>query len=303
MQDMPAPRYVNERHENVLWVCLSGLWAAAAILAWVVAAQQGTAAAATSLAESPHAGGSLLTLIALGVAATTFALRLPILSSPPCTSLGSDHAVWLLTTCASMNWLGLLALQVPTWTDLIPAFLLISVGEVWFHSLVFRSGALPWLREYCAIADVAGTFGGRTSATETPGQQRYDNVPQAGDPLPMDAEQCDEIERKSVSGIDEQGRRYLSGEIRISLSAQQSTETLAVGFSPPFVGEPEVDFECEGAGEDVTVQLIHNTPSGMRLGLRRAASTDSAIFWLQWYAVEVELSQSCDASSNRRALP
>lgn len=300
---MPAPRYVNERHENALWVCLSCLWAAAAIVAWMVATQQGTAAQATSLAESPHAWGSQLTLIALGIAAITSALRLPILSSPPRTSLGSDHAVWLLTTCASVNWLGFLALQVPTWTDLIPALLLISVSEVWFHGLVFRSGALPWLREYCAIADAAGTFGAPTSATENLGQQRYDNMPQAIDPMPLDAEQCDGIERRAVSGIDEQGRRYLSGELKISLSAQQSTETLAVGFSPPFVGEPDVDFEYEGAEEDVTVQLIHNTPSGMRLGLRRAASTDSAVFWLQWYAVEVELSQTCDASSNSRALP
>ena len=327
---MPGPRYVSELQANALWVCLSCLWAACAFLAWLTTAWLTLAwgtVASNGAASSLPAWGSQLTLVALGVAVTAFVLRLPILSMPPRTSLASDHAVWLLSTCASVNWLGFLALQVPTWSDLIPPLLMMGAGEVWFHALVIRTSALPWLRQYCLVAEVAKTFDApvaevaktldapvaevaKTSDAPTPSAETLDEFREVGEPSagelpPLDAERDDGIERKAVAGVDEQGKRYLSGEIKVSLAAQQSTQTLSIAFSPPFVGEPDVDFECEGAEEDVAVQLIHNTPSGMRLGLRRAASTEATVFWLQWYAVEVELSQSRDASrpSIGTALP
>lgn len=307
---MPGPRYVSELQANALWVCLSCLWAAGALLAWVAAfgvsafghTSVWDTVASGSAVDSLQAWGSDLTLVAVAVAVTTFALRLPILSMPPSTSLASDHAVWLLSTSATVNWLGFLALQVPTWSDLIPPLLLIGVGEVWFHALVLRTAALPWLRQYGLVAEAAKICAAPTASTGTLGQLRDDSEycedgeTGAGEPLRRDAQRDDGIDRKAVSGVDEQGKRYLSGEIKVNLAAQQSTQTLSVAFSPPFVGEAEVDFECEGAEDDVAVQLIHNTPSGMRLGLRRAASSEPAVFWLQWYAVEVELSDPLDAS-------
>ncbi len=357
---MLAPRYVNELQENAVWVCLSCLWATCAALAWLASTWDATAWEATAweattvgltasdiaagdpaLWLSPQAGASAWTLVALAIACLTFVLRLPILSSPPHTSLASDHVVWLLTTCATVNWLGWLAFQAPTWSDLIPALLLIGGGEVWFHALVCRSNALPWLRQYCAVADVPEAWGGlaaaATLATQPLATQPLAAQPLAATPTAAKAAQpssdgpCsigtfgelarereaaaadtaagdpaadDGIERRAVAGVDEQGKRYVSGEIKVSLAAGQSTEALSIPFSPPFAGEPLADFECEGAEEDVTVQLIHNTPGGMRVGVRRGASSEAAVFWLQWYAVEVELNESGDVLTSRgHALP
>ncbi len=334
---MPAPRYVNELQENAVWICLSCLWAAGAMLAWL-STTANPAAADVALWNSPQAWASALTLVALAIAIVSFVLRLPILSSPPHTSLASDHVVWLLTACATVNWIGWLAFQAPTWSDLIPALLVIGVAEVWFHGLVFERNALPWLRQYCAVADVPQAVGESSSLDSVvvdAGQTSHESMAvapsQAADGQILgksaasressrdaacagehavaespvtDSQTSDGVDRRAVSGVDEQGKRYVSGEVKICLAAGQSVETLAIAFSPPFAGEPDADFECEGAEQDVTVQLVHKTPGGMRLGVRRGASTEPVVFWLQWYAVELELNEAGEVLPNSsRALP
>ncbi|MCA9132642.1 MAG: hypothetical protein KDA45_05795, partial [Planctomycetales bacterium] len=56
------------------------------------------------------------------------------------------------------------------------------------------------------------------------------------------AEGLDEhLQRRTVEGIDEQGQRFLSGEVRVNLLGDQQVETVVIGFCPAFAGEPEVD--------------------------------------------------------------
>ncbi|MCC7335086.1 MAG: hypothetical protein IT422_08315 [Pirellulaceae bacterium] len=271
---MPAPRFVNELQEHALWLSLSSLWAIGGTVAWLF-----------SLGGSTgwNGSGSELTMLAIFAAATTLALRLPILTSPPSTSLRNDHIVWLLTSFAAINWLGFFVLQTHSWSDAIPVVLLFGLAETWFHTQVGRCAALPWLRESCEILFRSLGALGREPTVE----RRFEMA---------DTDPHGSVERTTVQGLDEQGRRYLSGTIRASLAAEQSTRTLSIAFSPPFAGEPDVDFEfegpeCEESGDDVSVYLIHTTPAGMRLGLRRTLSTEAVDFPLQWYAVEVELGE------------
>ncbi len=278
---MAAPRFVNELQENALWLSLSSLWAIGGTMAWLFS--QGTSIGWIG-------SGSELTMLALFAAATTLALRLPILSSPPITSLTSDHVGWLLTSFAAVNWLGYFALQTHSWSDAIPIILLFGVGETWFHTQVWRCAALPWLRDICE-----NFFRGLRALGRQPMAEREFELP--------DTSQHSSMERSTVQGLDEHGRRYLSGTINVSLVAEQSTRTLSIAFSPPFAGEPDVDFECEGVGDDVSAYMIHSTPAGMRLGLRRTSSSRAVNFSLQWYAAEVELSEVPGPSATAGALP
>lgn len=285
---MAAPRFVNELQENALWLSLSSLWAIGGTMAWLFS--QGTSIGWIG-------SGSELTMLALFAAATTLALRLPILSNPPSTGLRSDpvvwdHAAWLLTSLAAVNWLGFFVLQTRGWSDAIPIVLLFGLAETWFHTQVWRCAALPWLRKSCEnLFRLLNTLG-REPAKEHQSATH-----------PLDTNEHKSIERSTVQGLDDQGQRYISGRILVSLAAEQSTQTLSIAFSPPFAGQPEVDFECEGPGDGVSVHLIHSTPAGMRLGLRRTSSSGGIDFPLQWYAAEVELSEVPAPSASAGALP
>lgn len=314
---MPAP-YATELRENAVWLSLASLWACGGVAAWL--SSIGNAAAWND-------SSSGLTLLALLASATTLTLRRPILSSPPGTRLASSHAVWLLTMLATINWLGFFALQARSWSEALPVVLLLGLAEAWFHVQVWQTGALPWLRENCEplarklsgwrafasdsmahlspplpstqTTSAEGLMSASLFAFPTPGLHLAETgEDEIGQDKPSER---GSVERQSVQGVDEQGRRYLSGEIVVSLAAQQTSSTLSIAFSPPFVGEPEVDFECEGEG--VAVQLIHSTPAGMRLGLRQAANPEPIVFPLQWYAAEVELSDIPQPSPTVVTLP
>ncbi len=280
---MPAPRFVSQLQENALWLSLSSLWAIGGAMAWLA-----------SLGNSTDWNGSTsgLAMLALFAAATTLALRLPILSSPPSTSLLSDHAVWLLTSFAAVNWLGFFALQALSWSDAISVAMLFGLAEVWFHRQVWRCAALPWLREGCAKSFRSLSTLGREPAIARQSFKHQSDTNEHGF-----------VERSTLQGLDDQGQRYMSGRIMVSLAADQSTHSLSIAFSPPFVGQPDVDFECEGPGDDVSVHLIHNTPGGVRLGLRRTSSSEAVDFPLQWYAAEVELSEVLGPSTTAGPLP
>ena len=287
---MSALRYVDKLQENAIWLLLSALWAVGGLLAWL-----------SSMTDTNdwHGSSSGLAILGLFVAATTLTLRLPILTSPPRTSLGADHCVWLLTMFANINWLGFLAWHSRHGSDVYPMVLMLGAGEAWFHVRCWQMGALPWLRSGCqAIGRQMSSLG------VAPHSKSPAAAIDAGTGPLRESDRDSSIVRQTVQGIDEHGRRYLSGEIVVTLAAEQTTESLSIAFSPPFSGEPDIDFECEGPEEvDVTTHLIHSSPAGMRLGLRRAASPQPLVFSLQWYAAEVELEDVPHAPGVLKTLP
>ena len=276
---MPAPRYINELQENAVWLCSAATWSIGGLVAWLTAVNSQTVWIGSS---------SGLTLLAILAAAISGAVRLPILSSPPKTTQRSDHAVWLMSTFASVNWLGFLMLQAPQWSDVWPVAMIVLLGEGWFHATAWRCNALPWLRE---------NFFSVLNPLSQLGSEPDKRPPVEGNRVDSD----EQIQRRMVDGIDEQGRRYLSGEIRIAMEAGQTTESIVVSFTPAFSGAPEVDFDCETEGVDV--HLVNLSPAGMRLGIRRSTGTDPIDFSLPWYAAEVELGDVSADAVVHRALP
>lgn len=283
---MPAPRYVNEPQENAVWVCSATIWSVGGLIAWLAAA------------NSPQTWiGSSSGLVILAVLSTaiSIALRLPILCSPPKTTLASDHAVWLVSTFASVNWLGFLALQAPQWSDAWPLAMILLLGESWFHVTAWRRNALPWLREMLVhLVSPVAQLGVDTN---------HQSLVERNQTL-VERNQTHlegRVQRSIVDGVDEQGRRYLSGEIRVAMAAGQTAESIVVSFTPAFVGAPEVDFDCEIEG--VEVHLINLSPAGMRLGIRRSTGTEPVDFSLPWYAAEVELGDVAAEAIVNRVLP
>jgi hypothetical protein len=281
---VPAPRFVNDSQENRLWLGLSGLWALGGLLAWFVAAGSQASWIVTS---------SWLVLFASLTCAVSAALRLPILSQSPSASVRADHTVWLLSSVANINWLGFFVLQAPDWPDALPVLMIWMIGEVWFHTAATRLDALPWLREaWVALHKQLASLGAD--------QPLRSEVHQPVNPHRLlESNGC--VERRVVEGHDEQGRRYLSGEICVRLTADQPSETIVVGFSPAFAGAPEVDVDCEA--DDVEVRLIHCTPTGMRIGIRALSGHEPLDLALQWFAVEVELGRAPSLAVTPRVLP
>ncbi len=276
---MPAPRYVNELQENAVWFCSAATWSVGGLFAWLAAANS---------TQKWVGSSSGLVLLAVLATAVSIAVRLPILSSPPKTTQRSDHAVWLLSTFASVNWLGFLVLQAPQWSDVWPVAIILLLSEGWFHVSAWRCNALPWLREAMLhwVRPIANL--GVDSEPRPLGRQNQNHLD-------------GRVQRSMVDGVDEQGRRYLSGEIQVAMEAGQTSESIVVSFTPAFVGAPEVDFDCESEGVDV--QLINLSPAGMRLGIRRSTGTEPVDFSLPWYAAEVELGEVSAAAIVNRVLP
>lgn len=296
---MPAPRFVNDSHENLLWLGLSGLWALGGLLAWFVAVSSQASWIVTS---------SWLVLFASLTCAISASLRLPILSQSPPTTLRADHTVWLLSSLANVNWLGFFILQAPGWPDTLPVILIWLIGEIWFHSAATRLGRLPWLREGLGtLFKQLGSLGADQPIVAAARKPVSPHRPLDGSgsaecgSAESGLDKSGSVERRVVAGHDELGRRYLSGEIYVRLTSDMPSETLVVGFSPAFAGVPEVDVECEA--DDVEVRLIQRTPTGMRIGIRAISLLEPLDLALQWFAVEVELGRTPSLAATTRSLP
>ena len=278
---MVAPRYLSELQENAVWICMAGLWLLGGCAAWLFAVASPTQA---------DISGSFLTLLAVLTASVSVSLRLPILSSPPTTSLFCEHLVWLLTGFATANWLGFFVVQSTTLIDAIPAVGTLCFAEVWFHSQVVKLGLLPWLR---AGVSMLGNQSASVDNESYEPPSEYETGAAAQEP--------DGIVRRAVCGVDENGCGYMSGEIRVSLADGQKQETIVVGFCPAFESEPNLDFECDA--EDISWELINCSPAGMRIGVRRSTADSAIDFELQWYAAQSELGETATPVATSSVLP
>ncbi len=301
---MPVGRRKDEANESAIWIFLTALWAASAIVAWC----------SGLLTPEPHTtASSTVTLLGLAVVLISAALRLPVLSKTPRGSLRSDHLVWLLACAANIHWLGFLSGRCELLYDAIPTFLLVACSEVGLYSVASHHRQLPWLRlvahrlrrqltNLFGAADLTWTSEKPSAAPDAvqaqsaAGQRATDDWPADSKSTPQgarqdgrDGEAPDDrlganLDRRTVQGTDENGQNFLSGEIRVRLAENQQTESIVVGFCPAFEGDPDVDLECELDG--VSVRLVHCTPAGMRIAVRRARSSEKASFSLQWYATQ-----------------
>ncbi len=299
--------YVRLRQEHAAWLLLVAGWAMVGMTLWI--------ASASSPWPWEAMRGEAVTLVSLAVVAVAVVLRIPLLSRPKQEAVASYHALWLVGCLASSHWLGFLMMRSAAWIEAVPAMLLIATAEVWVMSRGLRLGALPWLQELGV--EFSTSIGTALKVADRVIEPNQSGLP-ASEPQwlgtacdagldseatracePADLE-SQNLLRRTVDGIDELGRRYLSGEVRVCLQSRQQTESVVIGFVPAFEGEPEVEIECEQ--EDVSASVVRCTPSGMRIAIRRPRAELAVTFGFQWYAAQLELKDDKPAAV-RQWLP
>ncbi len=286
-------RYTSQAEETSIWIVLSALWACAGLIAWSLAVG--------GSAKPTPTDGATLVILACFLSGITMVLRLPILADVPTTTCSTNQLVWLLTTIATINWLGYCGLRATLPIDIVPTALLLVAGEVWTYRKVNRETCLPLVDSF------ALTIQKRLSKWDAlPTNISTGAAQEADEEVDVSSSQQSPYTRETFEGIDENGARYLSGNIRVELEPRQQTDSIVVAFCPPFAGTPdvqletepvhsptsdqslEVDQEAADADEvNLDVHVSNCTPVGMRIGLRRSAadSTFAQDCMISWYAV------------------
>lgn len=297
-------RYITSQEENWTWVLLTACWASGALLGWGY----------SLLAEHPPLADGILLLISAVVAVTGLALRLPILTDAPHSDQRWDHVVMLTGYLATINWLGLIMLHASGLVVACVALMIVASAEIWllFHYFLYGCLRLAPLQEdhrSCAAEQRSGddsvtlkaSFADQTqsenlswahaslNAEQTSGAS-LDTGPasEVREDAEIGLKEAEGLLRRSVEGVDEEGSRYLSGEVLVQLQAQEATQEVMLGFCPPFVGNPLLEFEV--SDEHVSASMIRLSPAGACLRLRRISSSGDSQpelrVELQWYAVQ-----------------
>jgi hypothetical protein len=259
--------------------------------------------------------GSRLTVLSIVVGIVSIALRMPIITSTETLNPMLKPLVWLLGLIANVNWLGCFALFAPSMIDMVPPLIVLAAVETWVHWIAYRTGQLAWCNQFIP-QDMKQLIVRRVSRLVPLPAAEMEHASRgisSAEPISLDEElgerdglgdECNpddpRLSRRSVEGVDEQGRRFLSGAVRVRLIGNQQTEAIVIGFCPAFLGDPEVDLDCDAEG--VSTRLANCSPAGMRVTIRRARSERLCEFWLQWYAVEASLAQP-EAISASQLLP
>lgn len=303
-----------------MWVALAGLWACSGVFAWLMSL--------FAFGASPLAGDTVTALAAL-VTGVGIALRVPILTEACERDRQQpnelvDHVVLLLCYAANINWLGHLLLRSGSVFEALPAVLLLLSAELWMHHQFFSNRCLSWLklawwsgkqRTAQALAHVRppGTSSARSTAASKP------EVPQAppsktANDTPS-SEPTSQAESKAVhphlsgsantrhcsEGRDEQGRRYMTGQLVLHFASGQSTQEIVIGFCPAFDGAPQVDVEASDG--DVELRQTACSPQGLRLVARRLRAETPLDASLEWYAFQADGDSAQREPSQSHSLP
>ena len=307
--------YASKREEDLIWIVLASVWAAGGLIAWCV----------SWIGSSEPVEGSTLAFLALVVAAIGVALRLPVITGTPHQDKFYDQIVFLLGAAATFNWVGCLLLHSQTLQDAIPTLLVVGFAEFWITRSCAFQECCPWQSDVGAIASsvvrdvlssgrqvdrtkesLASGFLQNPDSTAQPVEGGLAMHPPDSAEMTRDSvssSQGDTVSRRLVDGHDDEGRRYMSGDVKFTLDVGQTSEEIVIGFCPAFSQEPETDFELDH--EQLDARLVNCTPVGMRVAVRRiggsSRSTMPVAAQLQWYAVQLAPTQL--TSSHESVLP
>ena len=290
-----------------LWILYSLLWSIAGFVFWL----------ASVFWAFPIAGDALV-MLTIGVVFFGLLLRLPTLthlidsSSTPdgkgivdeqqasqdflsgfinanaARFLTRDDIVFAILTIGALNWTGGLLLHSASLLGGFIVLFLATLGEVWLWYRLYVSGHLSELATILP-EPVKGYFQRPTAWLSSPSEKAVSKNVDA-DPI-VDSEDQDEtdsaIQRRMEDGFDEEGRRFLSGEVKIQLAEKQMSEEIVIGFQPAFSGVPDTDFEL--VSDDIRCRLVNVTPTGMRLAIRRTGSdsTEEVSSTIEWFALQI----------------
>ncbi len=225
---------------------------------------------------------------------------------------------WCFGCAAALHWLGFLVIQVHSIVGSIVLVLLVIIFEIWLvtefllRRTDWRSRLIGW---YVQLIDRSRNLrDGSTNNYQASVLPEETQVAAADSDVP-DCSECDDQTnectptvcgnelRATSLGIDPEGRTFHAGWVKLTLSAGQKTETVIIGFCPAIVGEVEIELECEPMEFDATV--AQQTPSGMRVEIRRSNAADAVDAILHWQCSAVSLeprSESWLASQNAQRI-
>lgn len=274
-EPLRSNRPLTRTRQAETWICLSATWWLGSLIAWL-----GELASTPSLSVNPNAVfGTGLFIIAVSAA-----LRSPAITALRPTNPLLDRSVWLLGLSANINWLGMLTLRSGTMFPVVLVGLIGFAIEVWLFQIARNSGRLNEFTRnpHEDPPPTLSTFHDPSSAEST------NNLAELKDKDTF-AESSLRVSRTTEDGVDEQGNRYMSGEIRTQWNPDQKTQTVVVGFTPAFRLEPDVEFEMDSS--EYSVRLVHCSQAGMRLNVKRLASSraessEANGTTLVWYAAE-----------------
>ncbi len=272
-----------------LWICLLSIWWIGSLIAWTNAA--------ISTWHFPIAQAAIFGT-GLFILAVTTALRLPALTSTWAIPKRDKLLAWLLGIGANINWLGMLALRSDALFPITMVSAIAILVEMWLFQAMQTESRTSRLATIQKAVDEDNSVDGQTSAQaqgELPArsialQSGSENVIAENDPGGDRAL----IVRSSEDGIDEDGNRYLSGQIHTRWQLGQKAQTIIIGFTPAFRSKPFVDIEVDSP--EFSVRCVNCTQTGIRLNIKRGVRSDSSgngsllenqvVATLVWYAAE-----------------
>lgn len=244
---------------------------------------------------------AISTVLALAI---SVALRLPIVSRLLRTNDSEKRQVWLICLGANINWLGVLILS----SGIAWGFILIAGSGLlveWLFYGLTEDGRAFWRSFSISPIDDGYTsdkqashdrnpVGRITNAIQELCSTSVDSGTESRDAAELGGLNLStpHIRRTMQDGTDEDGHRYLSGEILVDWRSEQRNQNLTVGFVPAFTQVPSVELETDA--DQCEVRCTHCTQSGMRLNLRRKGQLNEAQVNLAWYAIQDQNSQLDD---------
>ncbi len=234
---------------------------------------------------------------AMIVSAISVGLRLPVLTTQCPVPAWLAHAAWLFGIFAQVNWTGFIAARAPTVTIACEGVFICLGLEAWLTWVLLRNQRLNWLGSLLrgsTEAPLSSLTSSQVnaSAVHREGALRPSSSTAAGLVAAENETELDDIRREYVDGFDEQGVRYLSGTVRITLDAGQRHDVILLSFCPALDAPALLETECDS--EEAIIKVEHTTETGARISVRRTKADHALHLAIDWFAQ----AQEADASQS-----
>ena len=270
--------------DHTSWLAGAALWASGAVA--------GCLLAIASLDASSTILHWQVLVLACSVSLVSLGLRLPVLFAKCEIPEWLSHAIWMIALFAQINWSGFLAMRAPNATVAAEAIIICWGMEAWLF--VACRSKLTWLGR------LFGQQPSPTTSLKSAVLDRNSTALREAEQADAPDEECGDVRREFVDGIDENGKRYLSGSVQVRFEPNQRLETIVLSFCPALDAHPAVELECES--EEVTAKVEHATEIGARILVRRQSSleqlsNESLSTSIEWFA------QASDEPAPTHQLP
>lgn len=213
-----------------------------------------------------------------------------------------QHLEWLVGSMATVHWTGYLA-SYAAGTSSKLTLLVSALGILglqyglalsdwkwtkWFDSLALHLYAIIRRLPYHASCPILKIENGSQVPSSDNFSLQHEKLTNDLPATIASAETAVEASgqqlRSTSVGLDPHGHLYMAGWIQFSLELNQKNERISIGFCPAIIGSIEVELECEP--EDVSASTVQQTPTGMRVEVKRSRADSELKGILHWQCTE-----------------